>query len=56
MRAKAGWHDHLALVLQETEKKNKGTVYRRVGMAGLKEDLPGDGFEPVGRRRRITIV
>jgi hypothetical protein len=51
-----GIYDSMALVLQGAGKKDEGSVYRRVGIAGLKETMPGDWFQRVGKKRRITIV
>ena len=49
-----GWYDCMGLALQRVGRKERGTVYRRVGMARLKEERD-DYFDDV-QRRRITIV
>lgn len=49
-----GWYDCMGLALQRVGRKEGGTVYKRVGMARLKEE--GDGYFDNGQRKRITIV
>jgi len=48
-----GWYDCMGLALQRVGKEG-GTVYRRVGMARLKEER--DGYIDDGQRKWITIV
>ena len=49
-----GWYDCMGLALQRVGRKERGTVYRRMGMARLKEER--DDYFDHGQQRRITIV